>query len=87
MFSAARREEVRTAAKYQVIYRQGEQYSVSLMCRFFEVSHSGYCDFVKRFAKPDADAPLAEMTDDRQKHCGKPYGYRRVWLWLLNQGI
>lgn len=78
---------MRTAVKYQVIYRHCEKYSVSVMCRFFKVSRSGYYGFIKRLAKPDTDAPLADMIDDCQKRCGKTYGYRRVQLWLSKQGI
>ena len=36
-----------------VIYRHREKYSVSEMCRFFEVFRSGYYDYVKRMDKPD----------------------------------
>ena len=52
------------------------------MCAFFEVSRSGYYDFVKRMDKPDRDAPLGEMIRECQEKCGKTYGYRRVQIWL-----
>lgn len=57
------------------------------MCRFFEVSRSGYYDFVKRLVHPDRDEPLAEMIHHCQERCGKTYGYRRVQLWLKKQGV
>ena len=57
------------------------------MCRFFEISRSGYYDFLKRLARPDRDEPLAEMIRSCQERCGKTYGYRRVQLWLQKQGI
>ena len=39
-FSLAHRKEVRTSVKYMVIYRHKDKYSISEMCRFFEVSRS-----------------------------------------------
>ena len=47
-FSAIHRKEVRPKVKYHVIYRNRERYPISVMCRFFEVSRSGYDDFVHR---------------------------------------
>ncbi len=57
------------------------------MCRFFEVSRSGYYDYVKRMDIPDQDLPLAEKIRECQDSCGKTYGYRRVHIWLGRQGI
>ena len=50
---------MRTSVKYLVIYRYREKYAISEMCRFFEVSRSGYYDFVKRMDMPAKDLPLA----------------------------
>ncbi|OUN39975.1 transposase, partial [Faecalibacterium sp. An77] len=47
-------------AKYAVIYRYREKYSVLVMCRFFSVSRSGYYSFVRRLNRPEKDASLAE---------------------------
>ena len=52
------------------------------MCEFFEVSRSGYYDFVKRIDQPDRDAPLAQSIAECQQNCRKTYGYRRVHIWL-----
>jgi hypothetical protein len=49
---------VRPKAKYAVIFRHREEYPVSVMCKFFGVSRSGYYDFVKRIGKPEQDAAL-----------------------------
>ena len=57
------------------------------MCRFFEVSRSGYYDFVKRMDVPAKDLPLAEKIRECQEQCGKTYGYRRVHLWLKREEI
>ena len=78
---------MRTSVKYLVIYRHREKYAISEMCRFFEVSRSGYYDFVKRMDIPAKDLPLAEKIRECQKQCGKTYGYRRVYLWLERKGI
>ena len=78
---------MRTSVKYLVIYHHREKYAISEMCRFFEVSRSGYYDFVKRMDIPAKDLPLAEKIKECQEECGKTYGYRRVYLWLERKGI
>ena len=57
------------------------------MCRFFEVSRSGYYDYVKRMDVPARDLPLAEKIRECQEHSHSTYGYRRVHIWLERQGI
>ena len=73
--------------KFGVIYRHRDKYSISEMCRFFNVSRSGYYDFVVRMDIPDRDLPLAEKIEECQRECGKTYGYRRVHIWLENKGL
>jgi len=70
-----------------VVYRHKEKYSISEMCRFFEVSRSGYYDYVKRMEVPAWDLPLAEKIRECQEHSHSTYGYRRVHIWLERQGI
>ena len=70
-----------------VIYRHKEKYSVSEMCRFFEVSRSGYYGYVKRMDMPEKDLALGEKIRECQEKCGKTYGYRRVHIWLERNGI
>ena len=70
-----------------VIYRHREKYSISKMCRFFNVSRSGYYDYVKRIDIPSKDLPLAEKIKECQDKCGRTYGYRRVHIWLEKNGI
>ena len=70
-----------------VIYRHKDKYSISEMCRFFEVSRSGYYDYVKRMGMPAWDLPLAEKIRECQEHSHSTYGYRRVHIWLERQGI
>ena len=78
---------MRTSVKYMVIYRHKEKYSISTMCRFFEVSRSGYYDYVKRMDIPAKDLSLAEKIRECQDKYGKTYGYRRVHMWLEREGI
>ena len=78
---------MRTSVKFMVIYRHKEKYSISEMCRFFDVSRSGYYDYVKRMDTPAKDLPLAEKIRECQEKYGKTYGYRRVHIWLERQGI
>ena len=78
---------MRTSVKYLVIYRHKNKYSISEMCRFFEVSRSGYYGYVKRMDIPAKDLPLAEKIKECQEKCGKTYGYRRVHIWLERNGI
>ena len=70
-----------------VIYRHKDKYSISEMCRFFNVSRSGYYGYVSRMDIPAWDLPLAEKIRECQDECGKTYGYRRVHIWLERNGI
>ena len=76
---------MKPSVKYEVIYQRKEKYSITLMCQFFEVSRSGYYDYVKRRENPQKDSDLGRMIAECQKCCGKTYGYRRVHLWLKRE--
>ena len=78
---------MRPKVKYAVIHRHRGEYPVSAMCQFFEVSRSGYYDFVKRMDKPEQDAELADIIRMCQHSADNTYGYRRVWLWLKHKEI
>ena len=78
---------MRISVKFMIIYRHKDKYSISEMCRFFNVSRSGYYDYVKRHAVPSKDLPLAEKIKECQDKCGRTYGYRRVHIWLEKNGI
>ena len=78
---------MKTSVKYMVIYRNKGKYSISEMCKFFQVSRSGYYGYVARMDTPASDLPLAEKIRDCQEQCGKTYGYRRVHIWLERNGI
>lgn len=68
--------------KYEVIYCRREKYPVSTMCIFFNVSRSGYYDYVRRRNMPQHDVELATLVAECQRRCKNTYGYRRVQLWL-----
>ena len=86
-FSAIHRKEVRPKAKYAVIYRHREKYPISVMCRFFGVSRSGYYGYVGRVDKPEKDAALAEEIRQQQRQSLRTYGYRRMQIALAAKGI
>ena len=58
---------MKTSVKYMVIYRHRDKYSMSEMCRFFNVSRSGYYDYVKRMNIPAKDLALAEKIKECQE--------------------
>ena len=78
---------MRPRAKYAVIYRHREGYPISVMCKFFGVSRSGYYDFVQRIGKTERDAALAEEIRQQQERSHNTYGYRRMQLALAAKGI
>ena len=78
---------MRPKVKYAVIYRHRDEYPVSVMCKFFGVSRSGYYDFLKRLGTPEQDAELANMIEQCQRKTDKTYGYRRVWKWLQEKKL
>ena len=78
---------MRPKFKYAVIYRHRKKYPVSVMCQFFDVSRSGYYDFLRRMNRSDKDASLAKEIHQIQKKCFHTYGYRRMCLALKAKGI
>ena len=75
---------MRPLVKYQIIYMNRNRYSIAAMCRFFEVSRSGYYNFVHRLDQKAHDADLSDLIRAQQKQCDNTYGYRRMWRWLVN---
>jgi len=55
------------------------------MCRYFEVSYSGYYDWLRRKDAPDKDDVLGNLIRECQTATKQTYGYRRVELWLLRE--
>ena len=78
---------MRPKAKYAIIYRHRNEYPVTIMCKFFCVSRSGYYDFVKRAGASENDAELVQKIAECQNKSDNTYGYRRVWKWLKDRNI
>ena len=78
---------MRAEVKYRVIYRHKDKYSISGMCRFFEVSRSVYYCFVNLIDKPANDLELSELIRECQAETKQTYGYRRVAIWLERKGV
>jgi len=71
--------------KYAAIYANRQKYSITLMCQYFEVSRSGYYDWLKRKDMPDKDEALGNLIRQCQAGTRQTYGYRRVRHWLLRE--
>ena len=78
---------MKPSVKYQVIFKHKDKYSINSMCKFFEVSRSGYYAFLKQKDTPDRDLLLAEKIKECQEESHRTYDYRRVHIWLERQGI
>ena len=76
---------MRASVKYAAIFANKDKYSIILMCRYFDVSRSGYYDWLKRKDKPDKDDVLGDLIRTCQEKTKQTYGYRRVRLWLLRE--
>jgi Transposase and inactivated derivatives len=76
---------VRAEVKYAAIEANKGSYPVQFMCRFFEVSRSGYYAWRKRKDKPDRDQSLGGLIAGCQRETKETYGYRRVRLWLFRK--
>ena len=78
---------MRPRIKYHIIYRHRTEYPISVMCKFFAVSRSGYYAYIHRLGKPEKDATLAKLIAQQHERSFQTYGYRRMWLWLKSQDI
>ena len=78
---------MRPKVKYEVIYMNRDRYAISTMCKFFEVSRSGYYDYVRRMDQPAFDSEIAEEIRQIQDSSDKTYGYRRIWKAIKEKNI
>jgi len=76
---------VKASVKYLAIYRNCGKYQISIMCKFFSVSRSGYYAWVKRYEQGDKDEIIGKLILQCQQKTNYTYGYRRVKLWLLRE--
>ena len=77
---------MKSSHKYSVIERYRDQYRITALCEFFEVSRSGYYAYLKRIDS-EKDRELVEKIRLCQQQTDSTYGYRRVCIWLDRQGI
>ncbi len=71
--------------KYAAIYKHRNDFPIMTMCRFFEVSRSGYYDYAKRIDQPDKDQWLSNLISECQSKTNSTYGYRRIKVWIARQ--
>jgi transposase InsO family protein len=57
------------------------------MCEFFQVSRSGYYQFLRKQGEAARDQALADQIRQCQNEARSTYGYRRVGIWLKRKGI
>ena len=57
------------------------------MFRFFQISRSGYYDFVHRLGRPEKDAALAEIIAEQRERSFRTHGCRRMCLELKKRDI
>lgn len=70
---------------YSVIKRLSSKYTITAMCEFYNVSRSGYYDWLKRLANDAKDSAIKELIIDCQKKHKGRFGYRRMTLWLKRE--
>lgn len=68
--------------KYRIIHAFSQKHPIQQMCRFFEVSRSGYYHYLARKDHPAKDFSLVQLIRECQSKRGKIHGYRYIHLWL-----
>lgn len=76
---------MKASVKYAAIYANKNKHSISYLCKYFEVSRSGYYSWLKRKDLTDKDEVIAELITQCQNQTKSTYGYRRVRIWLLRE--
>ena len=76
---------MRPSVKYEAIHKNRYEYDISFLCKFFEVSRSGYYAWRAKKDSPDKDDSLAGLIRECQKKTRQTYGYRRVKQWLVRK--
>ena len=75
--------------KYQFISAHREEFEITVMCRVFEVSRSGYYAWLKRPISPRemANQALKQQIKEIHQHSRQTYGSPRIHAELRAQGI
>ena len=72
-------------AKFCIIRKYTEKYSIQAMCCILNCSKSGYYAWLNRQDREDKDDIIANLILDCQTQTENTYGYRRVKDWLLRE--
>lgn len=72
---------MKSSHKYRIVERYRDQYRITALCEFFEVSRSRYYAYMKRIDS-EKDRELVEKIRMCQQQTDSTYGYRRVCIWL-----
>lgn len=84
-FSSRRWKEASPTVKYAVIDRGRDKYTVSIICKFFGVSRSGYYGYVKRKSESPKDAVLARWFQNASRAAERPTGTdASIFGWCRN---
>ena len=62
---------MRPKVKYGVIHRHRSEYPISVMCKFFEVSRSGYYDIPSNSKSGTGHDPLGHEEREKESRCGE----------------
>lgn len=68
---------------FRTIRLFSNSYSVSSLCKYFNVSKSGYYKFLH--SRQDKDDELRQIIVEIQTKCKSRYGYRRIQIVLKNK--
>ena len=68
---------------FRIIHLFSNSYSVSSLCKYFNVSKSGYYEHLR--LDNNRDIEILEQIKEVQRKCRQTYGYRRVQIALKRQ--
>ena len=68
--------------KYRVIERFKGKYSITEMCKLFEVPRSSYYAWLKKQQSKDRDQEIADNIREIWNSSGQTYGCYRMWKYF-----
>ena len=68
--------------KYRVIERFKDKYSITEMCKLFEVPRSSYYAWLKKQQSKDRDQEIADKIREIWNSSGQTYGCYRMWKYF-----
>lgn len=76
---------MRKSQIFAVIDKLKDQYPITKICEFYNVSRQGYYEWKSRQKYPNSDAELIVMIKECQEKNKNRLGYRRVKKWLKRE--